>query len=1101
MGKRGKLSAGSRLRGKSRPRLEHAALGPPVGQALADARLTDRQRIGVVFQAACALAHLAERGWTVGDWAGAQVDGEGLLSGLLPVPISPDALPQRLLIALVRELFHTQDAPAGRGQGRRVARGLLECWQQSVNAIAPGQAVEDLLESAPFLWQEEFSRARACLADRFSESGHSRLDVLGPRHFSRAMCAGAEGLDQVARRLGEVDAGENWRSNFGGRSPRQLAAAGQWRAAANAWDSVQAESTEDRIEYARSLYAVGRFQDALAALKGLRRSSARILRLWCLYRLGRLGPAKRELGAVDRAGLTPRQRMQLLSVALRVLENRGATDEADRWLAEGLREQDVSARRRAELLAALNAWDRGDLETMRARLAQVAEELDAGGNRGDLAWRWQKAAGLEAAARRDGAAAVAHFVEALRMARRRLTPFEAGALWNELAIGRALAGDLGGAERALLHTLRLHREVQGSRLTTSALFNLAEVRLRQGRLVGVLDILERATAEDRRSRNWRSLAHDLELWTLYELVRGRAHAALVRSREALDELAERGISWRLEKLHLLAARALGWLQRPEDARSELDKSRADAARELEPEEVPALWALAGDREAALAGVPDGPLRQLWTRVLTGADIEASAWQTLEIIEPYRAGRFVFDVELIAPGTAPPAILRRAVVALREAGAGPLAERLDLRDATAWRALGVYLSGRRTAQEDLDRLFVGAGYPEVRLLFRKPTGDEILREGRGGPNEIKRSLSGGDLVLEAPFVDEVQKALLTIVAESLEPRFSGTTPEGRLEGYSESVSESAGRSTIVGDSASVLEVLERASLLAAAEVPVMILGETGTGKELLALEVHAQSRHCEGPFLPVNCAALSEELLMSELFGHVKGSFTGAARDRVGIFETARDGTVFLDEIGDIPLRAQGFLLRVLQEGEVRRVGESLPRKVRVRVVAATNRNLENMVKEGGFRADLYYRLRVGALELPPLRERGEDVLILAEHFLRSDVASRSLQLSASARGRLLDYDWPGNVRELKNILSVAVAFAGGSQVLPEHLDLPYRPALTGAAGSATDIGYHERVRNYRRRLVRDALRSANGNRAEAARRLGLTRQALSYLVRKLELDS
>lgn len=238
--------------------------------------------------------------------------------------------------------------------------------------------------------------------------------------------------------------------------------------------------------------------------------------------------------------------------------------------------------------------------------------------------------------------------------------------------------------------------------------------------------------------------------------------------------------------------------------------------------------------------------------------------------------------------------------------------------------------------------------------------------------------------------------------------------------------------------------------------------------------------------------------MSDLFGHVKGSFTGAARDRAGIFETARGGTVFLDEIGDLPLRAQGFLLRVLQEGEIRRVGESLPRKVEVRVVAATNRDLQGMVKKGSFRADLYYRLRVGALELPPLRERGEDVLILAEHFLRTDPTSRALGLSSSARARLLDYDWPGNVRELKNILSVAAALAGGEEVVPEHLDLPYRPA---GSRSTPDIGYHELVLNYRRRLIRDARHSANGNLSQAARRLRLTRQALSYLVRKLELDS
>ncbi|MCP4202920.1 MAG: hypothetical protein GY769_13440 [bacterium] len=1095
--KRGKISARSRLRGKSRPRLEHAALRPAVGQPLAAARLTDRQRIGLLFQGACAMAHLGERGWTVRDWSSASVDGDALLSGLAAVPAAADALPQKLLIALLRELFQTEGAPAGRGQGRRVARSLLVLWQQSVKAIAPGQAVDDLLQKAPFLWEQEFSRARACLAARATENGNSRLRVLGPRHFSRAMRKGAQDLAQVAGRLSGTDAREIWRADAGGRSPLRLAEAGHWRAAARAWEAVLPETTEERVECARSLYAVGRFQDALETLKGLRRPSARILRLWCLYRLGKLGPAKRELGAVDRADLTPRQRMQLLAVALRVLENRGATKEADRWLAEGLREQDAAARNRAELLAALNAWDRGDLETMRSRLDRVAKALNGVGGGEDFDWRWHKAKGLEATARKDGVVAAGHFGEALRIARRRLTPFEAGALWNELAMGRALAGDLDGAERALLHTLRLHREVQGSRVTTSALFNLAEIRLRLGRLIGVLDILERATAEDRRARNWRSLAHDLELWVRYELVRGRAHAALVRAREAIDELADRGISWRSEELHVLAARALGWLGRSEEAAAELESASMETAGELEPEEVPALWALAGDREAALAAAPDGSLRRLWSMVLTGTDPSADDWRALEEVEPYRAGRFVFDVELVAPGTSPPAILRRAVVALREAGAGPLAERLDARDATAWRALGAYLAGRRTTAEELDRLFVDAGYPEVRLLFRRPTGDQVLREGRGGVNEISRSLARGDLVLQAPFIDEVQKTLLAILAESLEPHSLALEAEGVAEGDSQRAGAPSSQSAIVSQSAAVFDVLERAGLLAASEVPIMILGETGTGKELLAKEVHAKSRHSDGPFVVLNCAAVAEELLASDFFGHVKGSFTGAARDRAGIFETARGGTVFLDEIGDLPLGAQGFLLRVLQEGEVRRVGESLPRKVEVRVVAATHRDLEGMVEEGSFRADLYFRLRVGALELPPLRDRGEDVLILAEHFLHRDPVSRVLGLSEAARRLLLDCDWPGNVRELKNVLSVAAALAAGGEVLPEHLDLPYRPAR---AGTTPDIGYHELVLNYRRRLVRDALRSANGNRAEAARRLVINRQLLSYLVRTLELD-
>ncbi|MCB1057112.1 MAG: sigma 54-interacting transcriptional regulator, partial [Acidobacteria bacterium] len=241
---------------------------------------------------------------------------------------------------------------------------------------------------------------------------------------------------------------------------------------------------------------------------------------------------------------------------------------------------------------------------------------------------------------------------------------------------------------------------------------------------------------------------------------------------------------------------------------------------------------------------------------------------------------------------------------------------------------------------------------------------------------------------------------------------------------------------------------------------------------------------------LNCAALAEHLVMSDLFGHVRGAFTGADRDRAGVFESARGGTVFLDEIGDLAAPAQGMLLRVLQEGEVRRLGESLPRQVDVRVVAATHRDLEEQVRRSEFRQDLFYRLRVALVTLPPLARRGHDVLLLAETFLtRHDPR---LRLSPAARARLVGHSWPGNVRELGNVLAVAAALAEDGVIEPGHLDLP-----DTAETPATD--YHQSLEAFRRRLVQEALAAAAGNRAEAARRLGLSRQALSYLVRQLRL--
>jgi transcriptional regulator with PAS, ATPase and Fis domain len=297
-------------------------------------------------------------------------------------------------------------------------------------------------------------------------------------------------------------------------------------------------------------------------------------------------------------------------------------------------------------------------------------------------------------------------------------------------------------------------------------------------------------------------------------------------------------------------------------------------------------------------------------------------------------------------------------------------------------------------------------------------------------------------------------------------------------------------TLIGDDSAFKGAIERARRLARFEFPVMILGETGTGKELMARLIHRHSARSRGVFLPINCAALSESLLLSDLFGHVRGAFTGADRDRAGVFESGRGGTVFLDEIGDLPPAAQGKLLRVLQEGEVRRVGESLPRRVDARIVAATHRGVPRMVAAGDFREDLYYRLSVGTVQLPPLRHRGRDVSLLADHFLSQLGGLDRPRLDPAARRSLLEFSWPGNVRQLKNVLSVAVAVAEGPEILPQNLGLPRTPVEAKS-------DYHRQVAAFRRRLVEEALEASGGNRAQAARRLGLSRQAISYLASTL----
>ncbi len=1057
--------------------LEHCCLSGRGEESLSDARLTDRQRIAIVFEGACLLAHLEGSGYGVDDWSG-PILSDGRLAGLRGRVVPSRGRPQDGLAALLAAAFRSEEAPAGRGEGRRIARELFERWRSELSELKPTEIVDDLARRAGFLWRAELGEYRKALAAGHPTSpGGLRVTVLGPTWFRRSLLAGDESdLAEVEHRLASLDGGRLW-----ARDPRRgdagsLIEQGRWRQAVRLWEIEPPEDAAARLSFARCLYAVGRFQDALANLKGRRSPEARLLRLWTLVRLNKLGRAVREIDRLEDAGLTSRQRMQLVSAAIRVFANLGRERDADRWLERALADEAPEARLRARIFAALRAWDRGRLDQIDGHLEASRAALESQ----RLGWRWLKAEGLGALARGDGDAAAASFARALGGWRRSLTPFEAGALWNELAMARVETGDLSGAERAMLHALRLHRDAQGSRNATFLRFNLAEVRLRRGRTAGVRAVLEAAAKADRRARNWRSYACDLEMLARYELARGRPHAALLKARAAAEELEHRQVAWRSGVLRVVAARALGWLERPEAAAEELAGANAEAIFELEAEEVPALWALAGDRERALAEAPAGFARPLWTKVLSGEALAAQDWEALAGAEAYRAGRLVFDLELLEPGISPPHVLRAAVVALREAGAGPLAERLDRRDSSSWKALRDFLLEPGEAGRDVTELFSGAGYPQVRLTVETDRGSRILVDGRGGPARSRRRVGGAEYLLETPFLDPTQEALFALVTD----------------GYSaDRAPEPAGRprAPLVGSSPALREALERAQTLAPAEVPILIHGETGTGKELLARYVHAVSPRQQEAFVAMNCAAVAEDLLMSDLFGHVKGAFTGAARDRAGVFETARGGTVFLDEIGDLPLRAQGFLLRVLQEGEVRRVGETLPRKTDVRVVAATHRDLESMVKSGEFRADLYYRLRVGRLRLAPLKERGDDVLLLAEHFL-ADGRGRPARLSDAARRQLAAYSWPGNVRELKNVLDVAVAYARNGEILPEHLDLPYQ---TGAAR----IGYHEKVQRYRRSLVEEALRAEGGNRAAAARRLGLTRQALSYLAAKLDLDA
>ncbi|HEV7920116.1 MAG TPA: sigma 54-interacting transcriptional regulator [Thermoanaerobaculia bacterium] len=304
--------------------------------------------------------------------------------------------------------------------------------------------------------------------------------------------------------------------------------------------------------------------------------------------------------------------------------------------------------------------------------------------------------------------------------------------------------------------------------------------------------------------------------------------------------------------------------------------------------------------------------------------------------------------------------------------------------------------------------------------------------------------------------------------------------------------------IVGDSPAMKEVFALIAKVARRDVPVCILGESGTGKELVARAIFAGSSRRHKPFIAVNCAALPENLIESELFGHLRGAFTGADRDRAGLIETADGGTLFLDEIGELPPGAQAKLLRFLQEGEFRRVGDTANRTADVRIVSATNRKLESAVEDGRFREDLYYRIRGVELALPPLRERAEDIRLLAAHFVskeREKHRTGPARLSPDVEAIFRAYAWPGNVRELQNTIRAAHAMAGEAKELEvEHLPERLRQIVAPRASSSS---YQDAVARFRRDLIEKSLDQAMGNQNQAAAMLNISRQALAYQIREL----
>ena len=309
--------------------------------------------------------------------------------------------------------------------------------------------------------------------------------------------------------------------------------------------------------------------------------------------------------------------------------------------------------------------------------------------------------------------------------------------------------------------------------------------------------------------------------------------------------------------------------------------------------------------------------------------------------------------------------------------------------------------------------------------------------------------------------------------------------------------------LVGRSPAIERVRAMVGKVARSQAPVHISGDSGTGKELVARMIHETGPRRDGPFVPINCGAIPTELMESEFFGHKKGSFTGAVTDKVGLIQSAEGGTLFLDEVADLPLHMQVKMLRVIQEKTIRPVGQATEVPVDVRILSATHRDLGELVAEGSFREDLFYRINVIGLHVPPLRDRGDDVLMLAHHAL-SRLASRqngpTPHLTEKAQAALLEYEFPGNVRELENILERALALCSGDQIDVEDLLLPTETGGVErhAVDSAAPLGTH--LEEIEREAIVKALEQSRYNKTAAAKKLGITFRALRYRIKKLGIE-
>ncbi|MEQ9453263.1 MAG: sigma-54 dependent transcriptional regulator [Phycisphaeraceae bacterium] len=370
---------------------------------------------------------------------------------------------------------------------------------------------------------------------------------------------------------------------------------------------------------------------------------------------------------------------------------------------------------------------------------------------------------------------------------------------------------------------------------------------------------------------------------------------------------------------------------------------------------------------------------------------------------------------------------------------------------------------------------------------QPQAETIMVTAHGDVPTAKGAIRGGAFdFIEKPLDLDVFRTLCTNALRTVFLRAQNTDLHQRLD-------EKFGFEGIVGSSAGIRQVITRLRQVAPTTIPVLILGESGTGKELVAQAVHNNSKRARKTFVPLNCAGLSESILEDELFGHVRGAFTGADKERQGRFEYADGGTLFLDEVGDMPLAMQAKLLRVLESGEVVRLGSNETKHVDVRLVSATNRDLAELVKKGEFREDLYFRIKGADVTLPALRERREDVPVLVRHFVErfsKEYERKTPEVAEDVMLALSQYGWPGNVRQLINVVQNLLVITEGDRIEPRHLPSEIRPAGAGEEGGVAIDPSGMSLDQIEKRAIREALRVTGGNREQAAKALGIGERTL-----------